>query len=236
MAEKKKKKLSNNAKTSFAIVSRGGNGEASDAGRCAGSKARSHLTPPPLSSGPGGVHGGEPFPKLVFPRRAPPVPVRAPSPPRERALRSPPRLHKPLVARFTHRKNRFPFRFYPWLLSLGADRTTTTPLCSTPVPCLRLVFPHFRSSGLWRWEGGGEGPRDFRVDFALVREDFRGAKLQKSVPPPGRFACKWPVTRGWRLVADPCRKSILGAKIRPSKKDPRGERGHQGRHELGRGQ
>ena len=23
-------------------------------------------------------------------------------------------------------------------------------------PCLRLVFPYFRSSGLWRWEGGGK--------------------------------------------------------------------------------
>ena len=158
MAEKKKKKLSNNAKTSFAIVSRGGNGEASDAGRCAGSKARSHLTPPTLSSGPGGVHGGEPFPRTG-------VPEESTSRPRPRSFASARTRvaesaapHKPLVARFTHRKNRFPFRFYPWLLSLGADRTTTTPLCSTPVPLPPASFSYFRgrSSGLWRWEGGGK--------------------------------------------------------------------------------
>ena len=70
-------------------------------------------------------------------------------------------------------------------------------------PCLRLVFPYFRSSGLWRWEGGGRTAR-FPCRFCVGPRRFPRSKAPQIRAAAGPFrvqmACYARVAAGGRSV------------------------------------
>ena len=70
--------------------------------------------------------------------------------------------------------------------------------------CLRLVFPYFRSSGLWRWEGGGGRTARFPCRFCVGPRRFPRSKAPQIRAAAGPFrvqmACYARVAAGGRSV------------------------------------